>query len=103
MFKLVILLTKKNTMPDGDFAKYMLEVHAPIAKKMPGLRKYIVSIVTKPPDRESEYHGIAELWFDDRNSMKSAFSSQQGQITQKDTANFASKTVTLYLDEHVIL
>ncbi len=103
MFKLVILLTKKATMTDGDFTKYMLDVHAAIAKKMPGLRKYVVSIVAKPPDRESEYQGIAELWFDDRNSMKSAFSSQQGQITQKDITNFASKTVTLYSDEHVIL
>ncbi len=102
MFKLVILLTKKTSMTEGDFAKYLLEVHAPVARKMLGLRKYVVSIVQKPPNREPEYHGIAELWFDDQNSMKNAFSSEQGQITQKDTENFASKTVTLYTDEHLI-
>lgn len=87
-------------MTDNDFASYMLEVHAPIAKKMPGLRKYMVSIVQRPPNKEPEYHGVAELWFDDRNHMKTAFSSPQGQITQKDTGNFASKTITLFTDEH---
>lgn len=100
MFKLIILLTKKPTMTDDDFAEYMQNTHAPIAKKMPGLRKYVVNIVQKPPTKEPEYHGVAELWFDDRNSMKSAFSSPQGRMTQKDTRNFAGKTVTLFTDEH---
>lgn len=102
MFKLIILLTKKPTMTDDDFAQYMLDKHAPIAKKMPGLRKYVVSIVHRPPNKEPDYHGVAELWFDDRNSMKSAFSSPQGQMTQMDTQNFAEKTMTLFTDEHEI-
>ena len=102
MFKLIILITKKPTMTDQEFAEYMLETHAPIAKKMPGLRKYVVSIVQRPPNKEPEYHGIAELWFDDRNNMKTAFSSPQGQMTQNDTQNFAEKTTTLYTDEHEI-
>ena len=103
LFKLIILLTKKPTMTDQDFAHYMLEMHAPIAKKMPGLRKYVVSIVQRPPNKEPEYHGVAELYFDDRNGMKDAFSSPQGQITQKDTENFTSRTMTLFADEHEIL
>jgi uncharacterized protein (TIGR02118 family) len=103
MFKLITLLAKKNAMTDSEFASYLLDVHAPLAKKMPGLRKYVVNIVQRPPKNEPEYHGVAELWFDDRNSMKSAFSSPEGQITQKDTENFAIRTVTLFIDEHQIL
>ena len=102
MFKMMILLTKKQTMSDDDFARYLLDEHASLAKKMPGLRKYVLNIVQKPPNREPEYHGVSELWFDDRESMKKAFSSTQGSLTQKDTDNFANKSITLFIDEHEI-
>lgn len=42
---MMILLKKKDTMNDQEFAKYWLEKHAPLAKKMPGLRKYVVNVV----------------------------------------------------------
>lgn len=100
MFKLIILLAKKQGMGDDEFAGYFLNVHAPLARKMLGLRKYVVNIVQKPPNREPEFHGVAELWFDDRESMKRAFSSAEGDVTQKDTEKFASKTVSLFIEEH---
>ena len=102
MFKMMILVTKKQAMSDVDFARYLLDEHASVAKKMPSLRKYVVNIVQRPPNREPEYHGVSELWFDDRESMKKAFSSPQGSIVQKDTENFADKTLTLFTDEHEI-
>ncbi len=102
MFKLIILLKKKTNMSNEEFAKYWLETHAPLAKKMPGLRKYIVNVVRRPPNREPDFNGVVELWFDDVDSMKKAFASPQGQATQKDTENFASSLTTLYIDEHEI-
>jgi uncharacterized protein (TIGR02118 family) len=102
MFKLVVLLRKKESFSDQEFAKYWLETHAPLAKKMPGLRKYVVNVVRRPPNNEPEYHGIVELWFDDVDIMKQAFASPEGQATQKDTETFASRITTLYTDEHTI-
>lgn len=102
MFKMIILLTKKVTMNDEDFAKYWLETHAPLARKMPGLRKYVVNVVQRPPNREAEYHGIVELWFDDKESMKKAFASPEGQVTQQDSEKFTSKMTTLFIEEHTI-
>ncbi len=101
-FKLVILLKKKESLTDQGFAKYWLETHAPLAKQMPGLRKYVVNVVRRPPNKELDYHGMVELWFDDVDSMKKAFASPQGQATQKDTEIFTSGMVTLYIDEHII-
>ena len=100
MFKLIILLAKKHGMGDEEFAGYFLNVHAPLARKMVGVRRYVVNIVQKPPNREPEFHGVAELWFDDRESMKKAFSSAEGGVTQKDTEKFASKAVSLFIEEH---
>jgi uncharacterized protein (TIGR02118 family) len=99
LFKLIILLNKKETLSNVDFANHLLDVHAPLAKRMPGLRKYVVNLVQKPPNKEPEFHGVVELWFDDRESMKKAFSSPEGEVTQKDTENFAGRTVTLFADE----
>ncbi len=101
-FKLAILLKKKEGLTDQEFAKYLVETHAPLAKQMPGLRRYVVNVVRRPPNKEPDYHGIVELWFDDVDSMKKAFASPQGQATQKDTEIFTSGMTTLYIDEHTI-
>jgi len=100
---MIILLKKKPTLTDEEFATYLSETHAPLARKMPGLRKYAVNIVKQHPNREPEYHGVAELWFDDSASMKKAFSSPEGVATQKDTEAFATTPTTMYVDEHVIV
>ena len=102
MFKMIILLVKKAGMDDQEFATYFMGVHAILAKKMPGLRKYVVNIVQRPPSREPDFHGVAELWFEDREGMKSAFASPEGETTQRDTKEFTSKVLTLFADEHAI-
>jgi uncharacterized protein (TIGR02118 family) len=96
-------LKKKDTLTDQEFAKYWLETHVPLAKTMPGLRKYVVNVVKRPPNREPDYNGVVELWFDDADSMKKAFASSEGLATQKDTETFASKLTTLYIDEHAVI
>jgi len=102
MFKLIILLKKKPNLSDEEFTKYWLETHAPLAKKMPGLRRYVVNVVRRPPSREPDCNGVVELWFDDVDSMKKAFASPEGRATQKDTETFAGSLTTLYIDEHAI-
>jgi uncharacterized protein (TIGR02118 family) len=102
MFKMMILLKKKPTLSDDEFSKYWLEKHAPLARKMPGLRKYVVNVVKRPPNREPDYNGVVELWFDDGASMKKAFASAEGITTQKDTDAFASGLTTMYIEEHEI-
>jgi uncharacterized protein (TIGR02118 family) len=103
MFKMMILLKKKPTLTDEEFAKYWLETHAPLASKMPGLRKYVVNVVRRPPNREPDYHGVVELWFDDIEVMRKAFTTPEGAATQKDTEAFASSVTTMYIDEHSVL
>lgn len=95
-------MKKRETLSEQEFAKYWLEKHAPLARKMPGLRRYVVNVVRKPPNREPDYHGVVELWFDDIDSMKKGFASPEGLNTQRDTEAFASKLITLYIDEHEI-
>ena len=99
---MMILLKKKSTLTDEQFARYWLETHAQLAKKMPGLRKYVVNVVRRPPNKEPDYNGVVELWFDDVAEMKKAFRSPEGVTVQKDTDVFTASLTTMYIDEHTI-
>lgn len=72
------------------FNRHYFETHVPLAKKIPGLRKYEVSDgpVTTPGGR-SDVHLIGTLHFDDLAAIKEAFSSPEGQAAGADRRRFA--------------
>jgi uncharacterized protein (TIGR02118 family) len=80
------------------FDKHYAEKHIPIAKKIPGLRKYEVS--TGPvatPAGPSAYHLVATLTFDNLAAIQSAFGSAEGQAAAADVANFATGGAEMFL------
>ena len=69
----VLYKTPKDT---AAFDKYYAETHIPLARKMPGLRKYQVSqgpVAT--PAGPSGLHLIATLTFDSMAAVQNAFGS----------------------------
>jgi uncharacterized protein (TIGR02118 family) len=73
------------------FDKYYFEKHIPIAKRIPGLRKYEVSqgrVVT--PAGSSGFHLIATLHFNDLAAIQRAFASAEGQAAAADVQTFAT-------------
>jgi uncharacterized protein (TIGR02118 family) len=79
------------------FDSYYFSTHAPLAKKMPGLRSYIVSSgnVATPGEIEQPYHFFAELYFDSVDAIAAALASPEGQAAVADLANFAAAGVTI--------
>jgi uncharacterized protein (TIGR02118 family) len=75
-----------KTPEDKDaFDKHYFEVHIPIAKKLPGLRKYDVSknpIISTTGD--SDTYLIGTLHFDSLDAIKEAFASEVGKLCAKD-------------------
>jgi uncharacterized protein (TIGR02118 family) len=72
------------------FDRHYFEIHVPLAKKIPGLRKYEVSdgpIAT--PAGTSNVHLIGTLHFDDLAAIKMAFASAEGQAAGADRRRFA--------------
>jgi uncharacterized protein (TIGR02118 family) len=81
----------------GAFDKYYFETHIPIAKQIPGLRKYEVSrgpIAT--PAGPAQFHLIATLHFDDMKAVQNVFASPQGQAAAADVATFATGGADMY-------
>ncbi len=85
----IIVLFGKPTDPQL-FDKQYWNDHIPIAKQMPGLRKYTVHKVVTAPRGEPAYYQVAELEFDNMDSLKNAISSQAG----KDSGRHGMKIAT---------
>jgi uncharacterized protein (TIGR02118 family) len=82
------------------FDKYYFETHVPLAKTIPGLKKYEVSHgPVGTPAGPSAYHLIATLHFDDMATIQNAFASTEGQATVADVQNFAPGAD----DTHILL
>lgn len=78
----VIYRTPKDP---AAFDKHYFEVHIPLAKQLPGLRKYEVSrrpILT--PAGDPEPYLIGTLHFDDLASMRQAFATPEGKACAAD-------------------
>jgi uncharacterized protein (TIGR02118 family) len=86
MIKLVVNLVRKDGMDMEEFATHWNEEHAPRASEIPNLRKYTTAVALDPA--ESEYDGIAELYFDDPEDIEAAFESEAGEWALEDLENF---------------
>ena len=92
---LVMYKTPKDTTV---FDKHYSEKHIPLAKKIPGIRKYEVSrgpVAT--PAGPSGYHLVAILQYDDMAAIQKAFTSAEGQAAVADVQNFATGGVDIFM------
>ena len=83
----VIYRTPENV---EAFDRHYFEIHVPLAKKIPGLRKYEVSdgaIAT--PVGTFDVYRIGTLYFDDLAAIEEAFASPEGQAARADRRLFA--------------
>jgi uncharacterized protein (TIGR02118 family) len=83
----VIYRTPKNV---EEFDRHYFKIHVPLAKKIPGLRKYEVSDgPIAAPFGTSDVHLIGTLHFDDLAAIEKAFASPEGQAAGADRRLFA--------------
>jgi uncharacterized protein (TIGR02118 family) len=104
MIKSLSLLTRKAGLTHEQFVKHWLEIHGPLARKVPGLRRYVQTHIveerTRPdiPSSNVEIDGIAELWYDDRESMARSVASPEAKALYADGALFIGR-IKIYTTE----
>jgi uncharacterized protein (TIGR02118 family) len=89
MAELVVLY--KTPKDNASFDKHYSEKHIPLAKKIPGLRKYAIShgpVAT--PAGPSPFHLVAILTFDNLAAIQAAFGSAEGKAAAADVQTFAT-------------
>jgi uncharacterized protein (TIGR02118 family) len=75
------------------FDRHYRDVHVPLARKIPGLRRYTVSRDATSVRGGEPYYLVAELDWDDMPALQRAFQSPEGQATAADVANLAGSGV----------
>jgi uncharacterized protein (TIGR02118 family) len=98
MARLVVMY--KTPHDASAFDRHYVDTHVPLAKKMPGLRKYEVSRgAVATPGGPSNYHLVAILHFDDVAAIQAAFASAEGKAAVADLGNFATGGADIFLFE----
>ncbi|MBI2207154.1 MAG: EthD family reductase [Candidatus Rokubacteria bacterium] len=109
MIKSISLLTRKTGMTHEQFVKHWVEIHAPLAHAVPGLRRYVQSHIVEErkrpdiPSTDVEVDGIAELWYDDRESMRAALATPAAKRLYADGALFIGRIKTWTVEERDII
>jgi uncharacterized protein (TIGR02118 family) len=106
MIKLVYCITKKASLTDEEFFHYWANVHGPIGARIPRLRKLVQNHrLTIPGDaHRPDYDGMAELWFDDVESLLAARQSSVWKTSTEDERNFIDHNKVAYFvaEERII-
>jgi uncharacterized protein (TIGR02118 family) len=94
------LLVVYHTPADpAAFDHYYHQTHIPLAKKIPGLRSYLISSGPVQALAGTAPHLIATLNFDSMAELSAALGSPEGQAAAADLPNFASGGATVLMHD----
>ena len=109
MIKVMGLLTRKPELTHEQFVKHWFEIHGPLARSVPGVRRYVQSHIvgtrTRPdiPETAVEIDGIAELWYDDQEALARAAATPEMKRLTDDGALFISRIKSYVIEERQII
>jgi uncharacterized protein (TIGR02118 family) len=109
MIKSISLLTRRPELSHDEFVRHWLDIHAPLAHAVPGVRRYVQNHIegerTRPDIATTEVavDGVAELWYDDRAAMERANASPEANRLHDDGALFIGGIKTFIVEEKVII
>jgi uncharacterized protein (TIGR02118 family) len=98
MYRIMSFLKRHPDLERPAFFDWWLNHHAPLVVKVPGLRRYCISLATVPQD--STFDGVAELWFDTAEALAQGFASAAGKIARADGAEHSTRIERLHVEEH---
>jgi uncharacterized protein (TIGR02118 family) len=82
------------------FDRHYADTHAPLAQKIPNLRRFEAGKVLGTPDGSAApYYLIAELLFDSPEDLQAGMGSPEGEAAAADVATFATGGATLMIAE----
>jgi len=109
MIKVLGLLTRKQGITHDEFVRHWFDIHGPLALAVPGIRRYVQSHIidtrTRPdiPETTVQVDGIAELWYDDLESLHRAGATPEMKALTDDGALFIGQIKTYVIEERQII
>jgi len=102
MLKNFSLLKRKEGMSLADFRHWALEEHPELAKKLPGLRRYHMSVLLDD-QAELPADAVSEMWFDNMEARAAAFATEAGKAAAADAIAHCSSRTHLLTEEKVFI
>jgi uncharacterized protein (TIGR02118 family) len=99
MTKLIALYRKPADV--AEFDKHYFEIHAPLVKNYPNLRRLEITKVTGAPIGDTKFHLMCEMYWDNKDVMDAALASKEGKAVARDLMSFAADVVTVFIGEDV--
>jgi uncharacterized protein (TIGR02118 family) len=97
MLKFMVVLFRRPDLTADQFRRHLEDVHAPLAKALPGLKKYKQNYAAADSKRRHPgWDAIVELYFESREAMESAWASPQGAASDADLPLFADLSRTTW-------
>lgn len=88
MIKTVTLLTRRQDLSSEEFHRHWKDIHAPLVLALPGVRRYVQCRPIQVPGREPQYDGIAEVWYEDIESLNATLQTSEYETLLNDEKNF---------------
>lgn len=93
MYKFIALYKKPDDV--AAFMDHYENVHAPLARKVPGLQKLVVNRIKGDAfGGEPPYFLIAEMHFATKEDFETAMRSEENKATGRDAMKFAGSLIT---------
>ncbi|BAB03919.1 BH0200 [Halalkalibacterium halodurans C-125] len=99
MVKLIALYEQPEDKQAFD--EHYFNTHAPLTRKIPGLRDMKVTRIVGSPMGESKFYLMCEMYYDDHESLQQAMRTDEGKASGKDAMKFAGKLLTLMIGEEM--
>ena len=91
MHKILVTYTRPDDVEAFD--NYFRDVHAPIVRKIPGLKKLVVNRITgNAMGGDPSYYLVVGLQFGSREDFEAAMRSEENAAAGKDAVEFCRAT-----------
>ncbi|MDE0452738.1 MAG: EthD family reductase [Gammaproteobacteria bacterium] len=104
MLKQLSIFRKRKDLSRDAFRHYWRDRHPDVVMRLPGIRRYVQNHVTETLRGAWAWDGIAEVWFDDIESMRANAASPVLADIRADEVNFIApgSMVSIITAEHVL-
>jgi uncharacterized protein (TIGR02118 family) len=90
MPKIIAMFKFRDDKPYEERREHWNTVHSKVVwRSLPECRRYVQNVAVRVRSRQWDYDGVAELWFDDMDSIRRAFEGPLADELRADELNFA--------------
>jgi uncharacterized protein (TIGR02118 family) len=94
VIKTVTVLHRRPDLTSEQFHAHWRDHHAPLVLAIPGVRRYVQGRPVALDQVPADCDGIAEVWYDDEESMRDAFATPEYAALIDDERHFMARTTS---------